>query len=165
MFFSAIFEFKKLGYEFVFNYRALKEKHEKFFKSHKNESVKVRIQFLKKLKKELLAKENNIYEALYNDLKKPIFESYTSEFLMVQKEIEIFIKYLKDWSAPRRVSGSLINFPSQDFLLSEPYGTVLMISPWNYPFQLAMVPLIGAIAAGKLLYLNLLNQHHIPQKY
>ena len=61
------------------------EKHEKFFKSHKNQSVKVRIQFLKKLKKELLARENNIYEALYNDLKKPIFESYTSEFLMVQK--------------------------------------------------------------------------------
>ena len=133
---------------------ALREKHEKFFKSHKNESVKVRIQFLKKLKKELLAREDNIYEALYNDLKKPIFESYTSEFLMVQKEIEIFIKYLKDWSAPRRVSGSLINFPSQDFLLSEPYGTVLMISPWNYPFQLAMVPLIGAIAAGNTVILK-----------
>ena len=132
----------------------LKEKHKKFFISHKNESVKVRIQFLKKLKKELLSKEKNIYDALYNDLKKPVFESYTSEFLMVQKEIEIFIKYLKDWSAPRRVAGSLINFPSQDFLLSEPYGTVLMISPWNYPFQLAMVPLIGAIAAGNTVILK-----------
>ena len=132
----------------------LKEKHKKFFISHKNNSVKVRIQFLNKLKKELLSKENNIYDALYNDLKKPVFESYTSEFLMVQKEIEIFIKYLKDWSAPRRVSSSLINFPSQDFLLSEPYGTVLMISPWNYPFQLAMVPLIGAIAAGNTVILK-----------
>ena len=132
----------------------LKEKHKKFFISHKDESVEIRIRFLKKLKKELLAKENNIYDALYNDLKKPVFESYTSEFLMVQKEIEIFIKYLKDWSAPRRVSASLINFPSQDFLLSEPYGTVLMISPWNYPFQLAMVPLIGAIAAGNTVILK-----------
>ena len=73
----------------------LKEKHKKFFISHKNESVEIRIRFLKKLKKELLAKENNIYDALYNDLKKPVFEAYTSEFLMVQKEIEIFIKYLK----------------------------------------------------------------------
>ena len=70
----------------------LKEKHKKFFISHKNDTVKVRIQFLKKLKKELLSKENNIYDALYNDLKKPIFEAYTSEFLMVQKKL----KYLSN---------------------------------------------------------------------
>jgi aldehyde dehydrogenase (NAD+) len=54
----------------------------------------------------------------------------------------------------KRVSSSVINFPSQDFLLSEPYGTVLMISPWNYPFQLAMVPLIGAVGAGNTVVLK-----------
>ena len=67
---------------------------------------------------------------------------------MVQKELDLHIKNIKEWAAPKRVSGSLINFPSQDYILSEPYGTVLIISPWNYPFQLAMIPLIGAIAAG-----------------
>ena len=73
---------------------------------------------------------------------------------MVQKEIDAFIKNLKEWAAPKRVSGSLLNFPSQDFLLSEPYGTVLMISPWNYPFQLTMVPLVGAVGAGNTVVLK-----------
>ena len=66
-------------------------------------------------------KEAAVFEALYQDLKKPIFESYTSEVLMVQKELDLHIKNLKEWAAPKRVSGSLINFPSQDYILSEPY--------------------------------------------
>ena len=107
----------------------LKEKHKKFFISHKNELVKVRIQFLKKLKKELLAKENNIYDALYNDLKKPVFESYTSEFLMVQKEIEIFIKYLKDWSAPRG---------SREVLLIFLQGLFTLRTIWNSSNDLSL---------------------------
>ena len=99
-------------------------------------------------------KEQDIFSALDRDLKKPVFESFTSELLMVQKEIGIIIKNLKEWAAPKRVSGSLLNFPSQDFLLSEPYGTVLMISPWNYPFQLTMVPLVGAVGAGNTVVLK-----------
>ena len=74
---------------------------------------------------------------------------------MVQKELSLLIKNTKEWEAPKRVSGSLLSYPSQDFIISEPYGTVLLISPWNYPFQLAMIPFIGAIAAGNtacLLY-------------
>lgn len=132
----------------------LKEAHYQFFKAHKKQSLKVRIDHLKKLKKVLNEKEQDIFNALDRDLKKPVFESFTSELLMVQKEIDAFIKNLKEWAAPKRVSGSLLNFPSQDFLLSEPYGTVLMISPWNYPFQLTMVPLVGAVGAGNTVVLK-----------
>ena len=132
----------------------LKEAHYQFSKAHKKQSLKVRIDHLKKLKKVLNEKEQDIFNALDRDLKKPVFESFTSELLMVQKEIDAFIKNLKEWAAPKRVSGSLLNFPSQDFLLSEPYGTVLMISPWNYPFQLTMVPLVGAVGAGNTVVLK-----------
>ena len=132
----------------------LKEAHYQFFKAHKKHPLKVRIDHLKKLKKVLNEKEQDIFDALDRDLKKPVFESFTSELLMVQKEIDAFIKNLKEWAAPKRVSGSLLNFPSQDFLLSEPYGTVLMISPWNYPFQLTMVPLVGAVGAGNTVVLK-----------
>ncbi len=132
----------------------LKEAHRRFFKTHKNHPLKLRIQHLKKLKLILEDKEQDVYDALYEDLKKPVFESFSSEFLMVLKEIDLFIKNIKDWSAPKSVSGSILNFPSQDFLLYEPYGTVLMISPWNYPFQLAMVPIIGAVATGNTVILK-----------
>ena len=126
----------------------IKEKQLIFFKDFKTQDVKIRIQHLKKLKRVLEEREESLFEALYQDLKKPVFESFTSELLMVQKELDLLIKNIKEWAAPKRVSGSLINFPSQDYILSEPYGTVLLISPWNYPFQLAMIPFIGAIAAG-----------------
>jgi aldehyde dehydrogenase (NAD+) len=154
-FFSSIFKPKKenkaMNSSMITD---LKEAHYQFFKAHKKQSLKVRIDHLKKLKKVLNEKEQDIFNALDRDLKKPVFESFTSELLMVQKEIDAFIKNLKEWAAPKRVSGSLLNFPSQDFLLSEPYGTVLMISPWNYPFQLTMVPLVGAVGAGNTVVLK-----------
>jgi len=154
-FFSSIFKPKKenkaMNSSMITD---LKEAHYQYFKAHKKQSLKVRIDHLKKLKKVLNEKEQDIFNALDRDLKKPVFESFTSELLMVQKEIDAFIKNLKEWAAPKRVSGSLLNFPSQDFLLSEPYGTVLMISPWNYPFQLTMAPLVGAVGAGNTVVLK-----------
>jgi aldehyde dehydrogenase (NAD+) len=128
--------------------QGLREEHRQFFKHHKSAPIAVRIQKLKTLARVLDAQEAKILNALQKDLKKPEFESFTSEFVMVRKEIQSFIKHLKNWAAPKRVAGSLLNFPSQDFILAEPYGTVLLISPWNYPFQLALIPLIGAVAAG-----------------
>ncbi len=132
----------------------LKEGQKEFFKTHKTQPIRVRTNHLKKLKTVINDKEKEICEAIYKDLKKSVFESFTSEVLMVQKEIDCFIKNIDEWSSPKKVSGSLINFPSQDYLLYEPYGSVLMISPWNYPFQLAMVPLIGAIATGNTVVLK-----------
>ena len=132
----------------------LKRAHQEFFKTNKNQKIKSRINYLKKLKRVIDGNENLIFKALHKDLKKPIFESFASEILMIQKEIDFFTKNLKALSAPVKVSGSLINFPSQDYIISEPYGNILMISPWNYPFQLALVPLIGAIAAGNTVILK-----------
>ena len=132
----------------------LKRAHQEFFKTNRNHKIKSRINYLKKLKRVIDENENLILETLHKDLKKPIFESFASEILMIQKEIDFFTKNLKALSAPVKVSGSLINFPSQDYIISEPYGNILMISPWNYPFQLALVPLIGAIAAGNTVILK-----------
>lgn len=136
------------------SFEHLRKKHHQFFERLKTEGIATRIAHLKRLKKLLSQEESKIIAALRADLGKPSFESYTSEILMVQKEIDLFVKNLKSWAAPKRVSGSLLNFPSKDYILSEPYGTVLMISPWNYPFQLALIPLIGAVAAGNTVVLK-----------
>ena len=132
----------------------LRKKHQAFFNLHKNQGTLKRIQYLKKLKKTILKREEDIQEALFKDLKKPAFESFTSEILMVYKELDVLIKNTKEWSTPVRVSGNLINFPSQDYLFKEPYGTLLIISPWNYPFQLALLPVLGAVAAGNTVVLK-----------
>ena len=135
----------------------LKELHAKqkeFHQELKNKPLALRIEHLKKLKQQLSKREPEILEALYSDLGKSDFEGYTSEILMVHKELDLFIKNLKYWAAPKRVAGSLLNFPSQEYILSQSYGSVLMISPWNYPFQLSMIPLIGAVASGNTVVLK-----------
>lgn len=137
--------------------RTLKELYAKqkvFHQELKNKPLAFRIEHLKKLKQQLALKEQEILKALHSDLGKSDFEGYTSEVLMVHKELDLFIKNLKQWAAPKRIPGSLLNFPSQDYILSESYGSVLMISPWNYPFQLSMIPLIGAVAAGNTVVLK-----------
>lgn len=134
--------------------KALHAKQKEFYQELKNKPLAFRIERLKKLKQQLSEREAEILEALHSDLGKSDFEGYTSEILMVHKELDLFIKNLKYWAAPKRVAGSLLNFPSQDYILSESYGSVLMISPWNYPFQLSMIPLIGAVAAGNTVVLK-----------
>ncbi|MDA8948429.1 aldehyde dehydrogenase [Flavobacteriaceae bacterium] len=131
-----------------------RENHRLYFKELKAQGISFRIDRLRQFKKTIEQREDQIIQALAADLGKPHFESYTSEILMVQKEIDLCVKNLKNWAAPQRVSASLLNFPSQDYIIAEPYGTVLMISPWNYPFQLALIPLIGAIAAGNTVVLK-----------
>jgi len=136
------------------DFQKIRKEHALHFYNLKQKGISHRIEHLKQLKKEIDLKEDQIIEALRADLGKPHFESYTSELLMVQKELDLSIKKLNVWAAPKRVAGSILNFPSQDYILSEAYGTVLMISPWNYPFQLTMIPLIGAIAAGNTVVLK-----------
>jgi len=135
-------------------YTGIRLAQQQYFKHLKSKPVSFRIEYLKRLKKQIQLKEDRVIKALKADLGKSSFESYTSEILMVQKELDLHIKNLKRWAAPKRVSGSLINFPSQDYILSEPYGTILMISPWNYPFQLSLTPLVSAIAAGNTVVLK-----------
>ena len=100
------------------------------------------------MKKNIKNNEEAIIDALREDLGKSPFESYETEIGMVYQEISYMLKHLRRLSAPKRVGTPLSCFPAQSRIYPEPYGVVLIMSPWNYPFQLTMVPLIGAIAAG-----------------
>ncbi len=98
--------------------------------------------------------ENDIIEALKKDFNKSPFESYVTEIAIVYDDLKNTINNINKWAKPKRVLPSILNFPSSDYIYSEPYGKVLIISPWNYPFQLAICPLIGAVAAGNKVTLK-----------
>jgi len=125
-----------------------------YFSSKKTIDIASRINSLKKLLKEIKASENEIELALYKDLGKSKGESYLTEINFVYTEINIALKNIKKWTKRKAVKSSLINFPSSDYIIPEPYGLTLHISPWNYPFQLSIAPLIGAVAAGNTVVLK-----------
>lgn len=119
-----------------------------YFNKNETKDINFRINALKKLKDLINSYENEILDALYKDLRKSHFESYETEIGIVLEEIDYTIKRLKKWSKPKKVRTNLINFKSKSYIYNEPYGVVLIIAPWNYPFQLTLAPLIGSIAAG-----------------
>ncbi|QXP73475.1 aldehyde dehydrogenase [Tenacibaculum sp. AHE15PA] len=125
-----------------------------FFKTQQTKDISFRKNALKKLQKELIRREKDIVEALYNDFKKSEYEALMTETSIVLAELKMTIKNIHSWSKPKRVLPSLLNFPSSAKIHSEPYGTILIIAPWNYPYQLAFAPLIGAIAAGNNVVLK-----------
>lgn len=132
----------------------LHKKQRAFFASQSTQSTAFRIKQLKALRKEIANRESDIFDALHKDLRKSSFEAMTSETVLVEKEIGKMVQVLPLWNRPRRAKSSLINFPSRDYIIPEPYGNTLIISPWNYPFQLAVTPMIGAIAAGNTVVLK-----------
>ena len=117
-------------------------------------NISFRKEVLTKLLNEIIQHEKEIIDALYFDFKKPAFEAVLTETNYVISELKDTIKNLNNWSKPRRVFSSILNFPSKDYIYKEPYGKVLVISPWNYPFQLALCPLISAFAAGNQVVLK-----------
>lgn len=117
-------------------------------------SLSFRKETLVKLLNTIVLLEDEIIQALYDDFKKPAFEAVVTETSYVLSELKNTIKNLKKWAQPQRIWPSLLNFPSSDYILREPYGKVLIIAPWNYPFQLALCPLISAVAAGNQVVLK-----------
>jgi aldehyde dehydrogenase (NAD+) len=111
-------------------------------------SIEYRKETLIKLLNALTINEDKIIKALYDDFKKPAFEAVLTETHYVLSELKDTIKNIHKWAKPKRVLPSITNFPSTDYIYKEPYGKVLVIAPWNYPFQLAFCPLIAAVAAG-----------------
>ncbi|MDY3121662.1 aldehyde dehydrogenase [Suipraeoptans intestinalis] len=130
------------------------EKQREFFHTDQTKDIGFRIRQLKKLKDAIRQKEDRILEALYLDLGKSKTEAFMTEVAMVYSEIDTALKQVKKWSRPRRVWGSIGTFPSVDYVYSEPYGIVLIMSPWNYPFNLTMSPLVAAMAAGNCAVLK-----------
>lgn len=117
-------------------------------------NIKYRKETLKKLLFNIQKNEDLITKALFDDFKKPEFESVLTETNYVISELKSTIKNIDKWAKPKRVFPSLLNFPSTDYIYKEPYGNVLIIAPWNYPFQLALCPLISAVAAGNKVVLK-----------
>jgi aldehyde dehydrogenase (NAD+) len=120
----------------------------RFFASYETRETQFRISQLKKLKQVIADYENRIQEALWQDLHKSPEEAYLTEISIVLQEIDLHINNLKNWSKPKKVSTPLHLKPSSGKIYYEPLGVALIIAPWNYPFQLLMNPLVGAIAAG-----------------
>ncbi|PNZ70783.1 aldehyde dehydrogenase [Staphylococcus croceilyticus] len=119
-----------------------------FFKTHKTKDIKFRKQQLKQLSKSIKNHEKELLEALKEDLGKSPVEAYATEIGILLKSIKMARKELKNWSKTKQVDTPLFMFPSKSYIKPEPYGTVLIIGPFNYPVQLVFEPLIGAIAAG-----------------
>lgn len=125
-----------------------------FFNSFKTLNYIDRKAVLEKLHKEIEIREQEIMTALFADFKKSEYESYMTELGMVYLDLKNHIKNLKSWMKPKKVSSSILNFPSSEYVQKHPFGQVLIISPWNYPFLLALHPLISAIAAGNVVVLK-----------
>lgn len=113
-----------------------------------------RIENLKKLKNSIKKYENNIINALNIDLGKPEFEAYSNEVGFVYSTIDYFIKNLKSWTKVKKVKNDAAQLPGKSYIYKSHYGAVLIIGPYNYPFQLLIEPLIGAISGGNTVILK-----------
>ena len=128
--------------------KSIVEKQKEFFKKDTTKSVEFRINILQKLEKAIRDNEKQILSALYEDLSKSEAEAYMTEIGIVYGEIHEALKNIKKWCKPKRVRGSLGTFPAKSYVYSEPYGVVLIMAPWNYPFNLSLSPLVASIASG-----------------
>ncbi len=126
----------------------------RYFQTGATRSYEFRKEQLLKLKKTILKYEKELHAALYADLKKSEEESWVTETGFLLTEINATIKHLKSWMRPEIVSTNLLNLPSSSHIYNEPLGTVLVIGPWNYPLQLLLTPVVGAIAAGNCVVIK-----------
>ena len=107
-----------------------------------------RLDQLDTLRSAISGRTDALCQALQMDLGKSREEAYMTEIGIVQSEISYIMRHLSGWAKPKRVLSPLTHFPAKSYIIKEPYGVVLIMSPWNYPFQLALNPFIGALAAG-----------------
>lgn len=130
------------------NFGSLVLHQRQFFQSGKTRPLSFRLEALRKLQKAVRENESLISEAMKADLNKSPFETYMTETGMVLEEIRFHLKHLPKWIGRKSVRTPLSQFPARSFVEPEPYGTALILSPWNYPLQLCLMPVIGAISGG-----------------
>ena len=134
--------------------KAVLNKQRDFFGDGGTKSFNFRSKLLKKLKKGLQRREEQIFKALKDDLQKPPFETYSTELGLIIKEINHVLKNLRHWMKPEKKRASLLHLRTTARIFRQPYGNVLIMAPWNYPLQLALVPLVDALAAGNCVMLK-----------
>jgi len=134
------------------------EAQRKFFATGKTFDIGYRLEILKKLRSLIILHEQDIVDALWKDFHKPEFEVIATESRFVIKELNYIIKRLRRWSRSVRVRTPIVHFLSRSYITPNPYGQVLVLSPWNFPFQLAFMPLVGALAAGNCVILKVSKQ-------
>lgn len=141
-------------YQKVSDVEQATQKMRTFFDTGKTIPLAYRRDALEKLRTYLKQNEEKALEALTKDLGKATFEGYATELGIVYDEINICLKKLNSWARPKRVTTPLVHFHSTSKVYPSPLGVVLVLSPWNYPLQLALVPMIDAIAAGNCVALK-----------
>jgi aldehyde dehydrogenase (NAD+) len=129
-----------------------------FFAAGKTLSINYRLEVLKKLRSLVIEHEAEIKKALWNDFHKPEFEVIATETRFVIKDMNLAIRKLKKWTRKKRVRTPILHFIAHSFITPQPYGQVLILSPWNFPLQLSFMPLIGALAAGNCVVLKASRQ-------
>ncbi len=130
------------------SYEKLMHRQRAFFRTGETMDYSYRMKSLTALREALVYYEDEIYQALVDDLNKSPYETFISEYGLVLRQITHVERRLKGWMKPRSKAVGITGLPGRAYELAEPYGIVLIISPWNYPLSLTMQPLIGAIAAG-----------------
>jgi len=131
---------------------ALVQQQRAFFSTGRTKPVEFRLAQLEKLKQAIIEYQEEIVEAVKADLGRPALEAYFE--ISAISEVNLALKKLKSWVKPQRVSTSIDQFPASAWIQPEPLGVALIIGPWNYPFQLMISPLVGAIAAGNCAVLK-----------
>ncbi|MEK6774999.1 MAG: aldehyde dehydrogenase family protein [Bdellovibrionota bacterium] len=130
------------------------EKQKAFSDAGHAKNILFRKEQLKLLKKVLKENEKYLYEAIFADVRKSKFEAYLTELGIIYHEIDYALKNLQKWTHPKKVKTDLSNFLGRSFIISEPYGTTLIIGAWNYPYQLVLAPAVAALAAGNTAILK-----------
>jgi len=125
-----------------------------FYHSQATRPIAFRKEQLRALGRAIEVHDSDILDALHADLRKPRLEAYASEVGFVLSDIDYAVRYMAGWARPKRRRAPLISWPSRGCVRPEPYGAVLIIGPWNYPFQLLVSPLVGAMAAGNCVCLK-----------
>lgn len=136
------------------SYEKLIQKQRDFFQTEKTKELSFRMEALQTLRSAIKGAEAELSQSLKEDLNKSAFDAYSTEIGIVLEEIRFTLKNLQSWAKPRRVKTPMTHIGSKGYIYPEPYGVTLIIAPWNYPFQLAIAPLIGAIAAGNTAILK-----------
>jgi aldehyde dehydrogenase (NAD+) len=132
----------------------LLEEQRQFFQSGATQPIRSRKENLLRLREALLSHETSLMEGLKDDLGKQSLEAYGSEIGYVHQEINLALRSLRRWNRPQRVPTELIAFPGRSRVYRDPYGSVLILAPWNYPIQLALVPAVSALAGGNTVIIK-----------